>query len=306
MRDSYLEAAQVVLRARGKPLSAREILHEARKYGFLAPHLHGATMHKTLHARLSEDIVEHRFRSVFYRTSPGVFFLRELSNDPNMSSKITNEFFATRRQKSFRRQRVLCAPMQLVSGLPSPTNNVSLFLDIFESEAASYVAKKIANSSHNLAQLATFCSVILNNDILAHHVGVYASVIDYYSARPTVLGFKSYVSEFDLDLLNDDRIGLRRNACRELLRFIFLPDDSITDVELMSRMRVAGMATVGNTVACITAFDANQFPFELRGRRKPLDLNRPQWVDRTHIQELQLDPLSLAALRVLNDDSQVF
>ena len=91
MRDSYLEAAQAVLRARGKPLSAREILYDAKKYGFLAPHLHGATMHKTLHARLSEDILKPRFRSIFYRTSPGVFFLRELSNDPNVSSRIRNE-----------------------------------------------------------------------------------------------------------------------------------------------------------------------------------------------------------------------
>jgi hypothetical protein len=74
MRDSYLEAAQTVLRARGKPLSAREIVYDAKKYGFLAPHLHGATMHKTLHARLSEDILKHRFRSIFYRTSPGIFF----------------------------------------------------------------------------------------------------------------------------------------------------------------------------------------------------------------------------------------
>jgi len=305
MQDSYLEAARAVLRARGKPLSAREIIREAKKYSLLAPHLHGATMHKTLQARLSEDILKHRFRSAFYRTSPVIFFLRELSNDPNISSKITNEFFAPRRQKSIRRQRVLCAPIQMVRNLPSSTKKVFLFLNLFGSEAASYVVKKIANSNPNLAQLATFCTVIMNNKILAHRVGAYAASIDN-SGHPTVLGFKSYVSEFDLDLLNDDLVGLRRNACRELLRFIFLSDDSITDVDIMSRMRVTGMATVGNTVASITTFDANQFPFELRGRRKPLDLNRPQWLDRAHIQGLQLDPLSLAAFRVLSDDGQVF
>jgi HB1/ASXL restriction endonuclease-like protein with HTH domain len=175
MRDSYLEAARVVLRARGKPLSAREILYEARKYGFLPPHLHGVTMHKTLQARLSEDILEHRLSSAFYRTSPGIFFLRELSNDPNISSKITNEFLATRRQKSVPRHRVLCAPMQIVRGLPSPTNKVTSFLDLFGSEAASYVLKEIANLNPNLAQLATFCSVIMNKKILAHQVGAYAS-----------------------------------------------------------------------------------------------------------------------------------
>jgi hypothetical protein len=176
--------------------------------------------------------------------------------------------------------------MQSVRRLPSPTKKVSLYLDLFASDAASYVERKIANSNPNLAQFATFCSVIVSNNILAHRVVAYAKT-SHNSGRQTVIGFASHVSEFDLDLFNDDPIGLRRSSCRELLRFIFVSDDSTTD-EIMSRIRVAGIGIVGNTVACFTIFDANGFSFELRGRRKPLDLNRPEWLDRAHIRNLQL------------------
>ena len=303
MRDSYLEAARVVLRAKGKPLNVREILYEARKYGFLAPHLHGVTMHKTLQARLSEHILEHRFQSIFYRTSPGVFFLRELSNDPNISSKITHEFVATHRKKPPRRCRVLCAPLDLIQPLPSPTKKISLFLDIFRSELASYIMKEVADSNPNLVQVATFCSVFMSGKILIHKAGTYSSTPDYLGR--TILGFRNYVSEFDLDFMNDDLIGLRRNASRELLRFIFIKDSFITDIDIMSRMRVAAMVVIGTTVACIILFDASSFPFELRGKRKPLDLNRPQWRDLIGIDRLQLDPLSSAALGILQNDGQV-
>jgi hypothetical protein len=195
--------------------------------------------------------------------------------------------------------------MQSVRRLPSPTKEVSLFLNLFASGAASYVERRFANSDPNLAQLVTFCSVLMSKNLLVHRVGAYASTSDH-SGRQTVLGFTSYVSEFALDLFNDDPIGLRRSSCRELLRFILISDESITDVDIMSRMRVVGIGTVGNTVACITIFDANEFSFELRGRRKPLDLTLPQWLDRTHIKGLHLDPVSLTALRVLSDDGQVF
>jgi hypothetical protein len=48
MADAYQAIARKILKARGRPMSAREILEEAQKYGLLPDHLHGATMHKTL------------------------------------------------------------------------------------------------------------------------------------------------------------------------------------------------------------------------------------------------------------------
>jgi hypothetical protein len=141
-------------------------------------------------------------------------------------------------------------------------------LDIFGSEAASYVRKEAADLDPDLVQLATFCSVFKDNRMLVHEAGAYASAPDYLGR--TILGFRSYVSEFDLDLMNDDLIGLRRNACRELLRFVFLNNNSVTDIDIISRMRVAAMVVTGNTVASLVLFDASGFPFDLRGKRKPL------------------------------------
>lgn len=57
-------------------------------------HLHGATQHKTLHARLSEDISQNLEASRFYRTGPGRFFLRALQDDPDTPEALRAEYFA--------------------------------------------------------------------------------------------------------------------------------------------------------------------------------------------------------------------
>jgi hypothetical protein len=56
--DTYLGIAQKVLERARRPLTPREILREAYRSDLVPYHLHGATQHKTLQARLSEHILE--------------------------------------------------------------------------------------------------------------------------------------------------------------------------------------------------------------------------------------------------------
>lgn len=83
-------------------MTAREILKTAYARGYVSRHLHGATQHKTLGARLSEDILERGERSQFYRASPGRFFLAELIDDLTLPVEFRTRFIARRRRDCLR------------------------------------------------------------------------------------------------------------------------------------------------------------------------------------------------------------
>lgn len=62
-------------------------------------HLKGKTQHKTLQARLSEDILHQRNAALFYRIEPGMFFLGELISAPDVPEKFKEKFPASRRTR---------------------------------------------------------------------------------------------------------------------------------------------------------------------------------------------------------------
>ena len=66
--DSYLNIAEAMLRDARRPLTAMEILELAYTSEIVPSQLHGKTQHKTMGARLSEDILLRRERSTFFRT----------------------------------------------------------------------------------------------------------------------------------------------------------------------------------------------------------------------------------------------
>ena len=69
--DSYLDLAANVLRELRRPLDARQMLKTAYQLSIVPRNLYGKTQHKTLHARLAEDIRKQPTRSAFVRTGPG-------------------------------------------------------------------------------------------------------------------------------------------------------------------------------------------------------------------------------------------
>ena len=54
--NAYLTLAAEAVRRERRPLTPTEMLDVAQRQSFVPPHLFGATMHKTLSARLSEHI----------------------------------------------------------------------------------------------------------------------------------------------------------------------------------------------------------------------------------------------------------
>ena len=117
-------------------MSARAILDIAHKAAVLPSHLYGSTQHKTLQARLSEDILHHRESSVFFRTEPGQFFLVELLDDPEIPKEWKTRFPARRRTRDLKRDNTLGVKRSFLDKWRKQRVNFSEFFSSADSEEA--------------------------------------------------------------------------------------------------------------------------------------------------------------------------
>lgn len=299
MTDSYLTLARQILLARGKPLTATEILTEAEKYGMLPEHLRGKTMYKTLQARISEEIVRNRFRSGFYRTNPGTYFLRELAEDPYVGSKVAKEYPSIPRRKPLRRQRVLCVTRPKHSFDRVKLCDLTWLFGEFDSGNSLYMHKLEADRNASLLQVLTFTVVVKGESVLVHKVGKFTEHTNFRGCSS--IGFRSFLSEFDIDLLNDDTVGARRNSSRELIRHIHFCEHHLCDLDIINRMRVSGalIDAEHQYAGIIVTFDGTDLDFEPRLRSKAKDINQPRWVNAGDVSLMALDAWSKLAAGVM-------
>lgn len=102
--DAYLTLAEEVLEASRSPLSAREIIQRAYVMNLVPRHLHGKTQHKTITARISEDILRNRDKSVFFRPYPGRYFLSKFLDDESLPEEYRRPIIARRRSRQLNRE----------------------------------------------------------------------------------------------------------------------------------------------------------------------------------------------------------
>src|SRR5688572_11990069 len=91
-RNAYLLLAAEALRRERRPLTPIEMLEVAQRDDFVPPHLFGATMHKTLAARLSEHIRRKSHSSSFFRTAPATYYLHSLAEEPGTPDEYRKVF----------------------------------------------------------------------------------------------------------------------------------------------------------------------------------------------------------------------
>lgn len=294
MSSSYLEAARRILLARARPSSAQDILRDVVKFELLPPGLSGETMHKTLQARIAEEISENKEDSAFYRTAPGMYFLRELASDPTFSYSGVSELEATGRRRPSSTGRVLHLHMIQAA-------NETDWLDTSEtlaqlSERGIYA--ELGGAPRGAIPIATFSILCSNGKYLTHVVGKH-SMFPRSVGRLSI-GFSRYLDEFDRDLFSSDDLGVDMSAAREILRNTFLrsPDVWLDDLELRSSIKPLtffidkydAVAWLALGVNC--GVDITSAPI-----RRRLDVNKPQWREFQEIDELELENVSAKILK---------
>lgn len=277
--DTYLEIAEEILRVVKRPLSALQMLREAYERGIAPPHLRGRTQHKTLGARLSEDILRNRDRSRFYRTAPGRFLLKELSEDPSIPEGLRRPIVARRRRRQLAQKRALAFDRSLIEGsaISSPNVDMKLIFDLICKGEYHYTTSGQERTKDDVV-VWSFTIIIKNGQVLSYRQGHYREDRDTFMRQRTI-GFYSPVAEYDMTFFNQGDHGIVTSGIRALANDLDLNDHQIwSTLENFSELKSFVYPKVGNShdLLGLVCFSC---PDWLDPTSKRLAINDLEWLD---------------------------
>lgn len=276
--DSYLQVAQTVLKSTRRPMSARAILDLAYKAGVVPSHLHGKTQQKTLQARLSEDILNRRESSAFFRTEPGHFFLVEFINDPEIPEEWKTKFPARRRTRDLKRENTLGVKKSFVERWRrSKCDFHDFFQQADEEGALSYLHPDEMRGS-GYCSAWTFSIVLRKDCVLAYRIGRYRDDRDAFANKRSI-GFPGALAMEDASLFSADHLGAQECSVSVLAQDLDLSlstfDHSSTNRPRIDSVMVVEAERNEIDLVILLHWDCPDW-FEPTTRR--LSLNEPHWL----------------------------
>jgi hypothetical protein len=218
MSNAYLKIAEDILRRSRHPMRPDEILEQAYLQKLVPWHLYGSTQHKTLQARLSEDVAQLSDRSRFFRTAPGLFFLRSLKGDPNIPQVYKTEFHASPRRKELKREAILALHRATFDQYVSDPENVPIeqVKRCLKLGYYIYAHWRDRRLSKEYIPVHSFVVVHRHNEVLRYRRGKFTPYADPLRGKKTI-GFGGAVLAADIDILYDSFFGIIGNGISELI-----------------------------------------------------------------------------------------
>lgn len=227
--DSYLNIAEAVLRGARRPLTAREILELAYTYELVPPQLHGKTQHKTMGARLSEDILLRREKSAFFRSEPGRFFLREFLTDASLPERHRIPMIARRRARELQRGKALAISRRALTGLNGSVLPRDAVLPLLQAGSLHYTQDV---HHRGLDDIVVWSFVIVTRDesILTYRHGRYREGRDAFLRRRSI-GFFTPVVDQDWDLFGKEDHGIVSSGLKAVTVDLDIPTEAVFEAE---------------------------------------------------------------------------
>lgn len=297
MPDNYLNLAKIILETRGHPMSAQQILQDAEKYDLLPTHLFGDTMHKTLQARIGEEISMNRSKSLFCRTKIGAYFLRSFLDKKRKHDTSLKEFNPKLRIRPLPNYRILFSSAP-INGRYIFFQNTTETISLFDQNTSYFF---LDEAPFDFFKVQTF-SIICKNDFAVEYTLGKHSYSEDFIGLPTI-GFRRYVDEFDTDLFINDPFGIDLNSARELLRFLSLRDYSLDDVFIRDRMIFIGsiIDPIRRSISIIQKLDISHTDnINIRFKRR-LDIRLPKWKSLEAIDTTKIDDYSRIAIKQIRN-----
>lgn len=204
-------------------MTSREIVEMAYRHDLVPPRLYGKTQHKTVGARLSEDILARRERSAFFRSEPGKFFLREFITDASISAAYRSPFTAKRRLRELRRGAPLAISRSEACAASIAARADTDLLRILI-EACHFHYGDPADRSGRADELHVWSFVMFRRglEVLTYRHGRYREGRDSFLKRRSV-GFFTRVVDRDLDLFDEGDHGIVASGLRAIAFDLDLP-----------------------------------------------------------------------------------
>ncbi|WP_340237352.1 HTH domain-containing protein [Sulfitobacter pontiacus] len=276
--DSYLQIARAVLKSTRRPMSARAILDFAYKADVVPTHLFGKTQQKTLQARLSEDILNRRDTTEFYRTEPGQFFLAEFLEDPEIPEQWKRKFPARRRTRDLKRDNTLGVKKSFLKNCKGQTYDFHDFFVDAEAKGALNYLHPDDMSDLGYCKTWTFSMVLRDDCVLAYRIGRYRDNRDAFANKRSI-GFPGTLAIDDVSLFSTDRLGAQECSVSVLIQDLDLSvstfDGHSAQKPVIDRVLIVETANFENELVILLNWECPSW-FEPTTRR--LSLNEPQWL----------------------------
>lgn len=278
--DSYLALAERVLATQKRALSALEILRIAYREGIAPPHIQGRTQHKTLQARLSEDILRFREESAFYRPAPGRFFLHSLRNDPAVPESDRTPIVARRRKRDLPQHQALAfwQPHLKKEAAASGELKPASFVRLIEKGSYHYAASSKQVKIDDVL-VWSFVVVVKAGRVLSYRAGPYREQRDSFMSK-RVIGFYSPVVENDMTLFDQVDHGVVWSGMKALASDLDLYDDvawrALNANSKLQTMIIPKSDTGSESLLAVISFACPDW-FEPTSSR--LAINELQWLD---------------------------
>ena len=309
MTSAYLQIAAEVLKSERRPLTSRAIIAEAYKSGIVPSNLHGKTQHKTLGARISEDIVAKRDHSRFYRTGRGKYFLRDFLDDESVPEHFRRPFTTRRRLRELVRGPTLAVISSRVIRLAGSSLSIEpqKVFRLLARGMHTYINLK--KGHHGFYVVRPFVCVLKGPHILTYRVGHYRDDRDNFLAKRSI-GFATVVTQQDHTFFNIRDVGILEAGVRAAMIDLDLVSDGV-NCDQFTRNSVLQKFVVmredlgsGDLLAVILMHCPKWF----EPTRRRLALNELQWMDiRNHVNDTDdFDPWSQSVLQAFYKDANVF
>jgi hypothetical protein len=276
--DTYLDIAAKILRAERRPLSPEAILREAYRTGIVPPHLHGRTQHKTLQARISEDIIHSGDHSLFIRTAPGRFFLREFLSDTSIPDEFRRPFPTRRRFRELVRGPALALEYNDLKNIADDNAEIASqkIFDLLSADRYLYEDPKAGKKK--LVFLRSFVCVRRANSILTYRLGRYRDNRDSFMLRRSV-GFWTFVHRDEHTLFNLDDFGIVDSGVQATKIDLDIPE--LSKPERLKASLRHFILTQGNEATDLLAVIDFECPGWFEPTKRRLALNDLTWLDAT-------------------------
>jgi len=264
-------------------MKPRAIVDAAKDDGLFSDKLAGKTPDQTMKAKISVDIRRKGPTSIFVRTAPNTFYLRELLSNPDEA------YDAARQTPPSPGEFVLALPTQVIDRygrFQGIARTWRPFLEILSDSVCRPVPRLEAEQSEDKKQLLTYVLVTRGNQLLCFRRGTFNRVEDYLRGS-LCIGFGGHVSEADRTLYNrnDYKQVIYDNAARELSEELRLPEADRSRLSEGRGLHTLGVLNDDSTptgrkhIAVVFRYEASSSPEWDRPMRGEKSVTQLRWLD---------------------------
>lgn len=223
-----------------KPMSARQLVDLARDEKLFSDRLAGKTLHQTMKSKLSVHVRRKGAESLFVRTAPGLFYLRQLLG------KDEEPYHAPPLRPPNPREDVLVFKASWLDHFNNRFQGIihswePLAEKILDNKICQYIERLQAEQNEGYKQVLTYIMVTRGSQILAFRRGTFNRVEDYLRGSHCI-GFGGHVAGADRNIFNaTGDLGILSNAARELSEELNLPPEDMKGLRSFKGLKIVGL-----------------------------------------------------------------